>query len=65
MGYGGIFLGKDLLSIIESNSSNSSPAAPRIEPKIERTPFINNITMNNSNVLKNITNLEPNTCKAT
>jgi hypothetical protein len=26
MGYGGILLGKDLLSIIESNSNNSSPA---------------------------------------
>jgi len=26
MGYGGIFLGQDLLSIIESTSNNSSPA---------------------------------------
>lgn len=60
MGYGGIFLGKDLLSIIESNSSNSSPAGPR-----KTASIVNNIVVNNTTVLKNITNLEPNTCKAT
>lgn len=30
MGYGGIFLGKDLLNMIESTSNNSSPAAIRV-----------------------------------
>ncbi|CDW78045.1 zinc ran binding protein [Stylonychia lemnae] len=69
MGYGGIFLGQDLLSIIESTSNSSSPAGHgyRVNSteKIQEKPTVNNIIINNynGNVLKNITNIEPYTMK--
>ena len=69
MGYGGgIYLGRDLLSLLESSSSNSSPAGsghkqqpPQVShfnPLETRQPTVNNIIINNynGNVLKNITN---------
>jgi hypothetical protein len=64
MGSGGIFLGQELLNIIESNSNNASPsgAGGKTDSKSEKVvPTVNNIIINNYNgsVLKNITNLEP------
>jgi hypothetical protein len=68
MGCGGsVFLGKDLLNIIESTSNNSSPISneqrvitKEVYPKPPSTT-VNNIIINNynGNVLKNITNIEP------
>ena len=63
MGCGGIFLGTDLLNLIESSSNHSSPQVTndRDISDERRKPTVNNIIINNynGNVLKNITNLEP------
>lgn len=64
MGSGGIFLGQELLNIIESNSNNASPQGNgyKADSRNEKVaPTVNNIIINNYNgsVLKNITNLEP------
>lgn len=66
MNCGGIFLGKELLSLIESTSNNSSPLSTNCQKmnsneKANDKSTVNNIVINNynGNVLKNITNLEP------
>ena len=70
MGYGGggsIYIGKDLLNLIESGSNNSSPYTnsnvrnENEQVKGSKGTTVNKIIINNysGNVLKNLTNLEP------
>jgi len=60
---GSLFLGQELLNLIESSSNKSSPLINegKTAKLNEHLPPIQNIIINNynGNVLKNITNLEP------
>lgn len=64
---GSIFLGKELLGLLEGNSTHTSPqSSNQKEPQARQSTdrpqsTINNIIINNynGNVLKNITNLKP------
>ncbi len=67
MKYKGIlYLGADLLNILENSSNNSSPNKDKQDSKEKPSEApVNNIIINNfnGNVLKNITNIENNQSK--